>query len=297
MSTRGKAGLRERVPLGGSASPSVELSWYGISEIGRRRETNQDSFVTLPPLFAVADGMGGHSAGEIASAAAVRRLAELGGATRISDGDIEEALGDAVDDIELEAGESELGAGTTATGVVLGDDPEQPSWRVFNIGDSRVYQYFDGELTQLTVDHSVVQHLLDTGAITEEEAEYHPHANVITRAVGFNEPPVPDFSSVALIPGQRLLICSDGLTKELTDAGIEHFLRTGESAEGAAHALVQHALDNAGRDNITVIVIEVHRFIESQAVDGAAPESGAAAAGPVGMEHADADDTLEVPKV
>jgi protein phosphatase len=129
---------------------------------------------------------------------------------------------------------------------------------VFNIGDSRVYQYFRGALTQLTVDHSVVQHLIDTGAISVEEAEYHPHANVITRAVGFNEEPVPDFSRLTLIPGQRLLICSDGLTKELTDTGIQHFLGEAKTAKQAARRLVRHALDNAGRDNVTVIVIDVH---------------------------------------
>lgn len=235
----------------------VELSWFAMTDVGTRRETNQDSYVVTPPIFAVADGMGGHSAGEIASAAVVRRIAELGGKSEISEDDIDSVLSDAVDDIELDAGETELGAGTTVTGVVFGTDSE-PTWRVFNIGDSRVYQYFKGAFSQITVDHSVVQHLIDTGAITEEEAEVHPHANVITRAVGFNEAPVPDYTSLALIPGQRILLCSDGLTKELTDIGIQHFLATQPTAEDAARSLVRHAVDNAGRDNVTVIVIDVH---------------------------------------
>lgn len=258
MTARGRDAVRERLPLGGEAGLEVELSWAALSDVGLRRENNQDSYVTVPPLFAVADGMGGHTAGEIASEAVVRRLAELGGSRPVSDDDIESALGDAVEDIEIDAGESELGTGTTVTGVVLGSDPERPSWRVFNIGDSRVYQYLGGELTQLTVDHSVVQHLLDTGAITPEEAEYHPHANVITRAVGFNEPPSPDFTDLPMVPGQRLLICSDGLTKELTELGISHFLGAAATVGEAAQSLVQQALDNAGRDNVTVIVIEVH---------------------------------------
>ena len=207
--------------------------------------------------------MGGHSAGEIASAAAVRRLAELGGTRAVSDHDLEGALVDAVDDIELNAGETELGAGTTVTGVVFGSAAAQPSWRVFNIGDSRVYELLDGRLSQVTVDHSVVQHLLDTGAITEEEAEHHPHANVITRAVGFNEPPSPDFSSIPMVPGQRLLICSDGLTKELTDAGVEHYLGGAGDVDEAARLLVQSALDNSGRDNVTVVVIEVHAILDA----------------------------------
>src|SRR5699024_6435194 len=107
-------------------------------------------------------------------------------------------------------------------------------------------------------DHSVVQHLIDTGAISPEEAEIHPHANVITKAVGFNEEPTPDYSELTLIPGQRMLICSDGLTKELTDFGIRHFLSTARTAKDAAEELVQQALQNSGRDNISVIVIDVH---------------------------------------
>lgn len=264
MSARGKNASRVRLPFDETSGLEVELSWHAITDIGRRRETNQDSYVVTPPVFAVADGMGGHSAGEVASEAVARRLADLGGPKHVSDADIISALGDAVDDIELDAGESELGAGTTVTGVMFGNDPGEPSWRVFNIGDSRVYQYFRGALTQLTVDHSVVQHLLDTGVITPEEAEYHPHANVITRAVGFNEEPAPDFSGLALIPGQRLLICSDGLTKELTDIGIQHFLGTAPTAEEAARQLVQSALDNAGRDNVTVVVIDVHAVGDSR---------------------------------
>lgn len=280
MTARGRNGARERMRLRSDAEQSVELSWFALTDVGRRRETNQDSYLTLPPVFAVADGMGGHSAGEIASEAVVRRLAELGGPQAVTDRDIESALGDAVEDIELDTGESELGAGTTVTGVVFGADAAHPSWRVFNIGDSRVYQYLDGELKQLTTDHSVVQHLIDTGAITPDEAEYHPHANVITRAVGFNEPPVPDFSSVPMLSGQRLLICSDGLTKELTDTGIKHFLEQSDTVEAAARALVQHSLDNAGRDNVTVVVIEVHALGVSPAPEGLGEDPG---------------DTVEVP--
>jgi protein phosphatase len=257
VTARGENASRRRLRYRKDSDLEIELSWFGLTDVGRRRDTNQDSYVTIPPIFAVADGMGGHSAGEIASAAVVRRLAELGGTENVTERDIDELLGDAVDDIELDAGETELGAGTTVTGVCLTAEDE-PTWRVFNIGDSRVYQYFKGALSQITVDHSVVQHLIDTGAISEEEAEVHPHANVITRAVGFNEAPIPDYTSLALIPGQRLLICSDGLTKELTDIGIQHYLASQPTAEDAARTLVQQALENAGRDNVTVIVIDVH---------------------------------------
>jgi protein phosphatase len=130
-------------------------------------------------------------------------------------------------------------------------------WAVFNIGDSRVYGLVDGVLEQLTRDHSVVQQLVDAGSITRDEADIHPHANVITRAVGLMEPPVPEFSSFPLVPASRLLLCSDGLTKEITDVGIEHFLVTTATAEEAAHELLKNALRNSGRDNITVVVIDV----------------------------------------
>lgn len=258
MTVRGENALRRRVRLGTSSDFEVELSWHGISDVGLRREVNQDSYVAIPPVFAVADGMGGHAAGEIASEAVVRRLAELGGKTSVGPADFEAALDDAIDDIELNAGETELGTGTTVTGVMLGDNPDEPSWTVFNVGDSRVYQLFKGALSQITIDHSVVQHLIDTGQITAEEAETHPHANVITRAVGLGEEPAPDYSRLALIPGQRLLICSDGLTKELTDAGILHYLEVSATAQEAAEVLVTEALGNLGRDNITVLVIDVH---------------------------------------
>ncbi len=258
MIARGVNAVRRRLRAAPGSEAEVELSWFGMSDVGHRRETNQDSYLTVPPIFAVADGMGGHSAGEIASAAVVRRLAELGGPMPVAAKDVDEALSDAVDDMELDAGETELGTGTTVTGVVFDEEEGRPTWTVFNIGDSRVYQYFKGALTQITVDHSVVQHLIDTGQITAEEAEYHPHANVITRAVGLGEEPAADYGRLALIPGQRLLICSDGLTKELTDIGIQHFLATAETAEDAARQLMEHALGNAGRDNVTVIVIDVH---------------------------------------
>lgn len=258
MTVHGSNAVRRRLAYREGGAADIELSWYGITDVGSRRETNQDSFVTVPPVFAVADGMGGHSAGEVASAAVVRRLNELAGDVRVTDEHLLELLTQAVEDIEVDAGDTELGAGTTVTGVVIGEAAEAPVWKVFNIGDSRVYQYFKGALSQITVDHSVVQHLIDTGAITEEEAEVHPHANVITRAVGLGEAPVPDYTSLALIPGQRILICSDGLTKELTDVGIQYFLSTQVTAEDAARTLVEQALNNAGRDNVTVIVIDVH---------------------------------------
>src|SRR5690625_2669093 len=140
--------------------------------------------------------MGGHLAGEVASAAVVRRLAELGGSESPSAASIESVLVDAAADIELETDGVASGAGTTVTGVSLTSVEEEPIWRIFNIGDSRVYLARDERLVLLTKDHSLVQHLIDTGALHPDEAENHPHANIITRAVGYGEEEAPDFFEV-----------------------------------------------------------------------------------------------------
>nr|WP_240978286.1 protein phosphatase 2C domain-containing protein [Planctomonas sp. JC2975] len=233
------------------------MAWASVTDKGYRRAVNEDSLIARSPIFAVADGMGGHSAGDVASAAVVNRLAEHTGPSFIDEGSIDTALRDAVVDMEKGAGQSDLGTGTTVTGFALTMVGGEPSWLVFNIGDSRVYELEEGELRQLTVDHSIVQELLDAGAITPSEAEVHPHSNVITRAVGFNEDPVPDFSLVPLTVGTRLLACSDGLTKELTEHGIRHFLTVGSSPLDAAGQLMDAALGNGGRDNVTVVVVDV----------------------------------------
>jgi protein phosphatase len=109
----------------------------------------------------------------------------------------------------------------------------------------------------VTTDHSIVQQLVDSGQITKDEAEYHPHANVITRAVGLMDAPVPDYVLMPLVAGTRLLICSDGLTKELTDVGIQHFMENGGTARETVDELIKVALENSGRDNVTAIVIDV----------------------------------------
>lgn len=256
MTEFGRNGTYQRLTVAGHSG--IELSWHAITNVGLRRDNNQDSYVVVPPIFAVADGMGGHSAGEIASDAVAARLAEFQDSTSIKRSHIDERLHQSVIDVYDRVGKTDLGAGTTVTGLALTESEGVPSWLVLNIGDSRVYQFFRGSLSQVTNDHSVVQHLIDTGTITPEEAETHPHANVITRAVGFNEDPIPDYTELALIPGQRMLVCSDGLTKELTDFGIRHFLSTARTAKDAAEELIQQALHNSGRDNVTVIVIDVH---------------------------------------
>jgi PPM family protein phosphatase len=241
----------------GQDGRTVTLSWAAVTDTGRRRQQNQDSVLARPPYFVVADGMGGHAAGDVASDAIVQRLDQRVTGEFAEPADLIGGLYDAAVDIADYSRESALGTGTTVTGAVLTLADGVPQWLVFNIGDSRVYAQLDGVLSQVTVDHSVVQQLVDAGTITKEQAEQHPDSNMITRAVGFNELPSPDYWMLPMVPGLRLLVCSDGLTKEVRDEEIALHLRSGADAASTARTLVQRALELGGRDNVTVIVLDV----------------------------------------
>ncbi|MFS2280967.1 protein phosphatase 2C domain-containing protein [Microbacterium sp. OR21] len=238
-------------------SDELELTWAGVTDRGRRRENNQDSFLAKYPLFIVADGMGGHAGGEIASQATVDRLSDMVDAGEIDDDRILAALQLAVDDIHHHPETTDEGTGTTLTGVYLDRGEDGWRWIALNIGDSRVYLERDGRLIQVTTDHSVVQELIASGKISPEEADVHPYSNVITRAVGANELVSPDYVAIDVVDGDRFIICSDGLTKELTDYGILHFLRENAEPADAVSAMVDAALENGGRDNVTLIVLNV----------------------------------------
>ncbi|WP_022881711.1 PP2C family protein-serine/threonine phosphatase [Gryllotalpicola ginsengisoli] len=265
MTQIGRSSRRHDIVLPDRDGARVSLAWAAVSDKGHRRAVNEDSLLARSPIFAVADGMGGHTAGDFASAAVVTRLAEQLGSGFVAQDAVSDALRAAVDDMSRGVGLTDLGTGTTVSGIALTLHDGEAYWLVFNIGDSRVYQLLDGTLDQLTVDHSIVQQLLDAGMITPAEAEVHPHSNVITRAVGFNEDPVPDFWLIPISAGARLLVCSDGLTKELTEHGVRHFLSIGDSPADAANRLMEAALGNGGRDNVSVIVVDVLETPESSA--------------------------------
>ncbi|WP_309129618.1 protein phosphatase 2C domain-containing protein [Microbacterium sp.] len=240
-----------------SVSDDLRLEWAGVTDRGRRRENNQDAFLARFPLFVVADGMGGHAGGEIASQSTISRLEALVDDGTVSARDLEEALQLAVDDIHEHPETTDEGTGTTLTGVFLDRDEGEWRWIALNIGDSRVYLKRGERLIQVTTDHSVVQELIASGKISPEEADGHPYSNVITRAVGANELLPPDYVSVDVQDDDRLVICSDGLTKELTDYGILHFLRENPDPGAAVDAMLEAALENGGRDNVTLIVLRV----------------------------------------
>lgn len=242
-----------QIPDGGA----ITLAWGAATDVGRKRTHNEDSLVALPPVFAVADGMGGHAAGDVASDAVVRRLAELAADDFTTPEAVIQALRQATVDLVSATDVEGVGVGTTVTGAVLTRSEEQPQWAVFNIGDSRVYLFEGNLLTQVTVDHSVVQELVSAGLLDPEDAEQHPESNVITRAVGFNAEPMLDVWLLPVKRSTRFLICSDGLSREVDHERLRLHLAAGLAAEETAKALVDAALAAGGRDNITALVVDV----------------------------------------
>lgn len=235
---------------------SLYLDYGYGSHVGLRRELNEDSSVVTDTLFAVADGMGGHEAGEVASSLAVQTLAEGWDTAqgRISRQELQQFIHDADQRIR-QATDSK--AGTTLTGAALVEAENELQWLIFNIGDSRTYMFHERALVRLTRDHSQVQEMFESGIITAEEIHNHPNRNVITRALGAGDVYAADFSSSSVRAGQRVLICSDGLTGELTDAQIAEILGQGASAQETVDTLIQQSLRKGGRDNVTVVVVDV----------------------------------------
>lgn len=278
MTQIGRSAARHSLSIPGGQGQMVGLSWGAATDIGRKRTLNEDSFLAEAPFFVVADGMGGHASGDIASAAVVRRLSEEGSADFAEPEQIMRALRIATADITLAADDDDLGVGTTATGAVLTLVDSEPYWAVFNIGDSRVYQLIEGELTQVTVDHSVVQELVDAGLLAQDEAEFHPDANIITRAVGFNAEPMADLWMLPARTGLRLLICSDGLTREVNDVALRETLSAGFGPQETATTLVDAALAAGGRDNITLVIVDVVESLDAAPLENTIPRQDAATA-------------------
>lgn len=244
----------------------LRLNWAAVTDTGRRREVNQDAVFAEYPLFVVADGMGGHVGGEIASASTIGRMQALVSAGAISPQAIEKAIELAVADIASHPEATDDGTGTTLTGVYLDTSSTEPTWVTMNVGDSRVYLLRDNAIVQVTTDHSVVQELIASGRLSPEEAENHPYGNVITRAVGPTEGVTPDYVRLDVMDQDRFVICSDGLTKELTDYGIRHFLLENADPSAAVEAMLSAALENGGRDNVTIIVLDVSEVTAESAV-------------------------------
>lgn len=228
------------------------------THVGTVREVNEDSVLVTPRVFVVADGMGGHAAGDVASAIVVRRLEGLAGRERVTADDVRAELMAANLDVLTAARRDPLraGMGTTVAGLAIVDAAGTPHWALFNIGDSRVYRLVDGRLTQLTTDHSEVAELVEAGVITAQQALTHPLRHVVTRAVGTRPGPAADLWVFPPTVGERFLICSDGLPLELADREIAAVLTANADPQQAADALVGRAVAAGGRDNVSVVVID-----------------------------------------
>ncbi len=237
---------------------AIALAWGCASDVGAVRPHNEDAALANPPVFVVADGMGGHAAGEVAAALVVETFTHLAQRT-ITAADVTEALTKANSSILSVASQdaAKAGMGTTAVGLAVVEDEGTSRWLAFNLGDSRLYQFHLGVLTQVSVDHSWVQELISIGRITPQEARTHPERNVVTRVLGSGFPSSADFWLFSPEAGQRFLLCSDGLSNEIEDGDIGAILALPQSAQVVADILVRAAREAGGRDNITVIVIDV----------------------------------------
>ena len=245
--------------MSGYSSGSPLLVWGAHSDVGRVRQGNEDAFVAEEMVFAVADGMGGHNAGEVASAIAAATLRE-----RLANGadSVDLAIAAVVEaNAAIFAGahgrSDQRGMGTTLTALAVLHGADATRLVVANVGDSRTYLLRNGRLRRVSVDHSYVQELVSTGHITEQEARRHPRRNIVTRALGIEPTVRVDTWVMPLVRGDRYVLCSDGLVDEVDDPDILGILQLHSDPQRAAEDLVEAANTMGGRDNTTVVVVDV----------------------------------------
>lgn len=268
----------------------LSLDHFGLTDAGKVRQNNEDSLLTGegrdPSLFAVADGIGGFEAGEVASSIVVESLKDLTPA-----GSLQEAIREANRRVYSAASSDEKlsGMGTTVVAVRVTGGDEEPEAEISHVGDSRLYLMRGGELRPLTEDHSLVAELVRSGSLTRAQASEHPQKNLITRALGAEEEVEVDSSRLRLSPGDRLMLCSDGLPDMVPEARISELI-SGESgadtAESCARRLVSAALSAGGTDNVTVLVVDVEGRENGAPGAGASAAGGAVADNPAGHEGA-----------
>ncbi|GIG34819.1 Stp1/IreP family PP2C-type Ser/Thr phosphatase [Cellulomonas pakistanensis] len=257
----------------------IALRYAARSDVGLVRSNNQDSAYAGPHLLVVADGMGGHAGGDVASSVAIAALAPLDGESHGPDDaldELERALEEAREEIisRSESNPELAGMGTTVTAILRAGN----KLAMVHLGDSRGYLLRDGVLTQVTTDHTFVQHLVNTGKITPEEAETHPQRSVVMRVLGdFDVDIAPDLSVREARAGDRWLLCSDGLSGFVSGETIARTLYELTDVDTCAERLVQLALRAGGGDNVTVVVADVLELNEVR--DGAGPTTNAVVVG------------------
>ena len=235
----------------------VALRVGAFTHPGRLRAVNEDAWLARPPVFLVADGMGGHRLGDVASAIVVTSFEELALSESVDLTEVVRCIAVCQQRIASLADGSGAAPGSTLSAAVYVVRDGEAYWLLANIGDSRAYQLVDHRLEQLSHDHSVVQELIDSGAIAPSAAASHPERHVITRALGAMENAPADYSLVPARGGTKILLCSDGVSSELNDGTIAELLDSPREAREIAKALVTEAVDTGGHDNATAVVIEV----------------------------------------
>lgn len=255
----------------------VELHHGAATDVGRVREVNEDAYLVAPPVFAVADGMGGHEGGEVASAIVVEefeRLARDGYDPHRGYDAVAatlEACQRRIDEYAAEQAARGVSrrrsAGTTVVAAILVEVDGEPAWLLANLGDSRIYRFSGGRLVQVSVDHSLVQELLDAGRISPDQVATHPERNVITRALGDPDGAEPDYFVVRLPDAERLLLCSDGITGMIDDEAVAAILADTADPRDAADRLVAAALAAGGEDNATAVVVDVVGLADESSYD------------------------------
>lgn len=246
----------ERIPTDSTydAGTTTSLMWGARSDVGCVRSHNEDSYLVASPLFAVCDGMGGHAAGEVASSIAVETIARTSPGT--ADAAQLAAAVEAANAAVIEAAASGIGRpgmGCTATVAYI----EGTTIAIAHVGDSRAYLLHEGVLTRVTRDHSYVEELVDAGEITADEARVHPNRSVITRALGSDPGMYADHFTLNIVEGDRLILCSDGLSSMISDSEIEDIAVKSSTAQMCTDNLVDAALAAGGADNVSVVVVDV----------------------------------------
>ncbi len=245
----------------------LTLRWGAVTDTGKVRRLNEDAMLAAPGVFVVADGMGGHAAGDVASRLTIEAFAEIvtGGALELSV--IAEVVSDANQRVREFAGEhAHEGMGATLVGVLLVDNAGEDSLVVFNVGDARCYVFGNGKLSQLTSDHSLVQEMVDQGEIHASQARSHPQRNVVTRAIGIDPSVAADFVIAPSTGSITLLLCSDGVHGELSDDRIAELLGRSDDPQLTAVAIIDAVLEGRAADNATAVVIHVSRRHRSAGV-------------------------------
>ena len=257
--------------------PRVRFTCAGLTDVGIIRSGNEDNYLMVPDrgVFIVADGMGGHAAGEVASEMAVRIIArELGELVRISDQEAADRMRKAIREANGAIFQRTLtehdkrGMGTTATAMAM----IGRHYLIGQVGDSRAYVLRDGSFVQLTKDHSYVQEQVDAGYLSPEEARTHPYSNVITRCVGANGDVVPDLYMGVLREADIFLLASDGLTGMIDDEELHGMLRTARAPQELVGELINEANRRGGLDNITAIVVRIEGFEGNDTGEHAIPD-------------------------